>query len=33
MLEHDAMIGGEESAIRFRGHVPERDALLAGLCF
>ncbi len=34
MLEHNAMIGGEESGgYGFRGHVPERDALLAGLCF
>ncbi len=34
MLEHDAIIGGEESGgYGFRGHVPERDALLAGLCF
>ncbi|MDD4923827.1 MAG: phosphoglucomutase/phosphomannomutase family protein [Dehalococcoidales bacterium] len=34
MLEHDAMIGGEESGgYGLRGHVPERDALLAGLCF
>jgi alpha-D-glucose phosphate-specific phosphoglucomutase len=34
MLEQDAMIGGEESGgYGFRGHVPERDALLAGLCF
>ena len=34
MLEHDAIIGGEESGgYGLRGHVPERDALLAGLCF
>jgi alpha-D-glucose phosphate-specific phosphoglucomutase len=34
MLEHNAMIGGEESGgYGLRGHVPERDALLAGLCF
>jgi alpha-D-glucose phosphate-specific phosphoglucomutase len=34
MLDNDAMIGGEESGgYGFRGHVPERDALLAGLCF
>lgn len=32
MLEVDAMIGGEESGgYAFRGHVPERDGLLAGL--
>ncbi|MDD4873416.1 MAG: phosphoglucomutase/phosphomannomutase family protein [Dehalococcoidales bacterium] len=34
MIEHDALIGGEESGgYGLRGHVPERDALLAGLCF
>ena len=34
MVQHDAIIGGEESGgYGFRGHVPERDALLAGLCF
>ncbi len=34
MLDKDAMVGGEESGgYGFRGHVPERDALLAGLCF
>lgn len=32
MLEHDAMIGGEESGgYAFHGHVPERDGILAGL--
>jgi phosphomannomutase len=32
MLEHDALIGGEESGgYAFRGHVPERDGILAGL--
>ncbi|MGA2112077.1 MAG: phosphoglucomutase/phosphomannomutase family protein [Anaerolineales bacterium] len=32
MLETDALIGGEESGgFAFRGHVPERDGLLAGL--
>jgi phosphomannomutase len=34
MVETDAMIGGEESGgYAFRGHVPERDGLLAGLYF
>ena len=34
MVQHNAIIGGEESGgYGFRGHVPERDALLAGLCF
>jgi phosphomannomutase len=34
MLAHDAIIGGEESGgYGFRGHVPERDAILAGLYF
>ncbi len=34
MLEHDALIGGEESGgYAFRGHVPERDGILAGLYF
>jgi alpha-D-glucose phosphate-specific phosphoglucomutase len=34
MLDKDAMVGGEESGgYGFRGHVPERDALLAGLFF
>lgn len=32
MLETNAMIGGEESGgYAFRGHVPERDGILAGL--
>jgi len=32
MIEHDAMIGGEESGgYAFHGHVPERDGILAGL--
>jgi phosphomannomutase len=32
MVEHDAMIGGEESGgYAFNGHVPERDGILAGL--
>ena len=34
MMEKDALIGGEESGgYGFRGHVPERDAVLAGLYF
>jgi phosphomannomutase len=34
MLELSALIGGEESGgYAFRGHVPERDGLLAGLFF
>jgi alpha-D-glucose phosphate-specific phosphoglucomutase len=34
MLAKNALIGGEESGgYGFRGHVPERDALLAGLYF
>jgi phosphomannomutase len=34
MVEVDAMIGGEESGgYAFRGHVPERDGILAGLYF
>ena len=34
MMEVDAMIGGEESGgYAFRGHVPERDGILAGLYF
>jgi alpha-D-glucose phosphate-specific phosphoglucomutase len=34
MLQNDAIIGGEESGgYGFRGHVPERDAILAGLYF
>jgi phosphomannomutase len=32
MIEHDALIGGEESGgYAFREHVPERDGILAGL--
>jgi len=34
MLRENALIGGEESGgYAFRGHVPERDGLLAGLYF
>ena len=34
MMEENALIGGEESGgYGFRGHVPERDAILAGLYF
>ena len=34
MLSQNALIGGEESGgYGFRGHVPERDGLLAGLYF
>ena len=34
MLAENALIGGEESGgYGFRGHVPERDAILAGLYF
>lgn len=34
MKEKDAMMGGEESGgYGFRGHVPERDGILAGLYF
>jgi len=34
MIERNAIIGGEESGgYGFRGHVPERDAILAGLYF
>ncbi|MFC1905709.1 phosphoglucomutase/phosphomannomutase family protein [Chloroflexota bacterium] len=34
MLEQNAFIGGEESGgYGFRGHVPERDGILAGLYF
>jgi alpha-D-glucose phosphate-specific phosphoglucomutase len=33
MLDEDALIGGEESSgFGFRGHIPERDGILAGLC-
>src|SRR5204862_6783475 len=32
MIETDALIGGEESGgYAFRGHVPERDGILAGI--
>ena len=34
MVEENALIGGEESgSYGFRGHIPERDAMLAGLYF
>jgi phosphomannomutase len=34
MIEENAMIGGEESGgYAFRGNVPERDGILAGLYF
>jgi phosphomannomutase len=34
MIEVDAMVGGEESGgYAFRGNVPERDGILAGLYF
>jgi len=34
MLTQDAIIGGEESSgFGFRGHLPERDGILAGLYF
>lgn len=34
MVSEDALIGGEESGgFGFRGHIPERDAILAGLYF
>ncbi len=34
MLQKDAIIGGEESGgYGFRNHIPERDAILAGLYF
>ena len=34
MMETDAMIGGEESGgYAFKGNVPERDGILAGLYF
>lgn len=34
MVEVDALIGGEESGgYAFKGHVPERDGILAGLYF
>jgi phosphomannomutase len=32
MLEHEAMLGGEESGgYAIRGHIPERDGILSGL--
>jgi phosphomannomutase len=34
MIETDAVLGGEESGgFGFRGHIPERDGILAGLFF
>lgn len=34
MVAENALIGGEESSgFGFRGHIPERDGILAGLCF
>ncbi|MEA2647287.1 MAG: hypothetical protein QOE92_2370 [Chloroflexota bacterium] len=34
MIETDAVLGGEESGgFGFRGHIPERDGILAGLYF
>ncbi|MFA7179122.1 MAG: phosphoglucomutase/phosphomannomutase family protein, partial [Dehalococcoidales bacterium] len=34
MIEHDAMVGGEESGgYGYRGHIPERDGILSGLFF
>jgi phosphomannomutase len=34
MEQHNAIIGGEESGgYGFRGHIPERDGILAGLYF
>lgn len=34
MMETDAVLAGEESGgYAFRGHIPERDGILAGLCF
>jgi phosphomannomutase len=34
MMETDAILGGEESGgFGFRGHIPERDGLVAGLMF
>lgn len=34
MIKRDAIIGGEESGgYGFRGHIPERDGILAGLYF
>jgi phosphomannomutase len=32
MVEQNAILGGEESGgFGFQGHIPERDALVAGL--
>ena len=34
MIETDAVLGGEESGgFAIRGHIPERDGILVGLCF
>ena len=34
MMAEDALIGGEESSgFGFRGHLPERDGILAGIYF
>ena len=34
MIQRDALIGGEESSgFAFRGHMPDRDGILAGLFF
>ena len=34
MMETGAVLGGEESGgFAIRGHIPERDGILAGLCF
>lgn len=34
MMETNAVLGGEESGgFAIRGHIPERDGILAGLCF
>jgi phosphomannomutase len=34
MLSQDALLAGEESGgYGFRGHVPERDGIMASLCF
>jgi phosphomannomutase len=34
MMQENAIIGGEESGgYGFRGHIPERDSILAGLYF
>lgn len=34
MMAEDAVLAGEESGgYAFRGHIPERDGILAGLCF